>query len=238
MNPSVLLLSCEHAVDTVPPAYQSLFAPFNELLASHRAVDFGALSIAEYLKDYFDCRLIRADVTRLLVDCNRSTRHSECFSEVTRGLDIPSKQAILHQYYTPFREQVIHYIDTQIKAGFQVLHLSIHSFTPVLNNQIRTAEIGLLYDPRRMAEKKLASHWQQQLKQAEASYRVRLNYPYLGVSDGFTRTLRRTFCAENYLGIELEVNQALTQGDQLLNTLKKILANSLFKTRTANLRLN
>lgn len=238
MKPSVLLLSCEHAVDSVPPAYQALFAPFSELLASHRAIDFGALSIAEYLKEYFDCKLIQADVTRLLVDCNRSTRHSECFSEVTRGLDAQSKQAILHQYYLPFREQVTHYINTQIKAGFQVWHLSIHSFTPVLNNQIRTAEIGLLYDPRRLAEKKLASHWQQQLKQADASYRIRLNYPYLGVSDGFTRTLRRTFCAEHYLGVELEVNQALSQDEQSINTLKRILANSLFKTRTADLMLS
>ena len=238
MNPPVLLLSCEHAVATVPQAYQSLFAPFSELLASHRAIDFGALNIAEYLKDYFDCRLIQANVTRLLVDCNRSTRHSECFSEVTQGLDTQSKQAILRQYYLPFREQVIDYINTQIKAGLQVCHLSIHSFTPVLNHQIRTAEIGLLYDPRCMGEKKLARHWQQQLKQLDASYRIRLNYPYLGVSDGFTRTLRRTFCAEHYLGIELEINQTLTQDEQSLDTLKRILANSLFKTRTANLMLS
>jgi hypothetical protein len=37
--------------------------------------------------------------------------------------------------------------------------------------------------------------------------RVRRNYPYLGKTDGLTTYLRRQFPAEQYLGIELEVNQ-------------------------------
>lgn len=238
MKPNVLLLSCEHAVDTVPLAYQSLFIPFKELLASHRGIDFGALAIASYLKDFFQCPLIQAHATRLLVDCNRSMKNERCFSEITRDLDSHSKQVILQQYYLPFREQVIQQISAYIESGVQVWHISIHSFTPILNGQVRTAEIGLLYDPGRQGEKILARSWQQQIKRAQPAYRVRLNYPYLGISDGFTRSLRSLFSANDYLGIELEANQALTLDAQSLNRLKKILAQSLLNIRAANLMLS
>ena len=42
--------------------------------------------------------------------------------------------------------------------------------------------------------------------------RVRLNYPYRGDSDGLTTWLRRRHPAARYLGIELEINQALVGG--------------------------
>ena len=43
----------------------------------------------------------------------------------------------------------------------------------------------------------------------ETSLRVRMNYPYQGRSDGHTTALRRLFGSGEYIGIELEVNQAL-----------------------------
>jgi hypothetical protein len=41
---------------------------------------------------------------------------------------------------------------------------------------------------------------------------VRRNYPYLGVGDGLRTALRGVFSEEEYIGIELEVNQALLVG--------------------------
>jgi hypothetical protein len=38
--------------------------------------------------------------------------------------------------------------------------------------------------------------------------RIRMNYPYLGKADGFTTSLRQEF-QEQYIGIELELNQKL-----------------------------
>ena len=89
-----------------------------------------------------------------------------------------------------------------------MLHLSIHSFTPVLHGQTRNADIGLLYDPGRAGERRLAVAWQKALRKRVPSLRVRRNYPYLGKADGFTTHLRRRF-PRAYLGLELEVNQAL-----------------------------
>ena len=44
---------------------------------------------------------------------------------------------------------------------------------------------------------------------ADPSLRIRRNYPYLGKADGFVTHLRRRFKSEDYIGIELEMNQAL-----------------------------
>nr|WP_238143946.1 hypothetical protein [Legionella pneumophila] len=47
MKHIALLISCEHAVNTVPYDYQMLFECHKELLESHRGIDFGALEIAQ-----------------------------------------------------------------------------------------------------------------------------------------------------------------------------------------------
>ena len=39
--------------------------------------------------------------------------------------------------------------------------------------------------------------------------RVRRNYPYRGAADGLTTALRRLFKPKDYLGLEIEINQAL-----------------------------
>jgi hypothetical protein len=37
--------------------------------------------------------------------------------------------------------------------------------------------------------------------------KVRKNYPYKGISDGLTTSLRKQYTQKNYCGIEIEINQ-------------------------------
>jgi predicted N-formylglutamate amidohydrolase len=87
------------------------------------------------------------------------------------------------------------------------VHIASHSFTPELNGQVRTADVGLLYDPRRPGEVELSNRWLEALKHAAPTLRLRRNYPYIGNSDGLAFRLRRVYPADVYIGIELEVNQ-------------------------------
>ncbi|TAL64933.1 MAG: N-formylglutamate amidohydrolase [Legionella sp.] len=223
-----LILSCEHATNHIPEAYSHLFAPYNALLNSHQGVDFGALSIAQHLHKALDIELVQAQTSRLLIDCNRSLRNPRCFSEITRALPLIEKDEIIQRYYLPFRAQVTQFIEQNITQSRQVWHLSIHSFTPILNDIIRTADIGFLYDPRRTSEKLGATLWQKEMNTLAPEYRVRMNYPYKGISDGFTSYLRKQYTAEQYVGIEIETNQSITQDEQAFNKLKIILTQSLF----------
>ncbi|WED42573.1 N-formylglutamate amidohydrolase [Legionella cardiaca] len=227
MKPWVLVLSCEHAVNTVPPVYRKYFQGHEELLHTHRGIDFGAQAVAKHLSTVFNCDFVQAQATRLLIDCNRRLTNPDCFSEITSPLSITVKQAIIQAYYVPFREKVINLISKYIKEGYQVWHLSIHSFTPIMNNLIRNADIGLLYDPRRLGERQLAKQWQLHLKQQHPDLRIRLNYPYRGITDGFTSFLRMQFNEHDYLGFEVENNQALMGDSQSVKHIADVLASTL-----------
>jgi predicted N-formylglutamate amidohydrolase len=86
-----------------------------------------------------------------------------------------------------------------------VVHYSVHTFTPVLDRIQRNADIGLLYDPGRAGEAALCKLILQDLNEGWPDLRVRLNYPYRGVADGHTKSLRRIL-GTPYAGIEIELN--------------------------------
>ena len=90
----------------------------------------------------------------------------------------------------------------------------------------------MLYDPRLAPEKHWAEEWKRALQDLEPALKVRRNYPYLGVADGFVTHLRKVFDESHYLGIELEVNQKWPLGDHkdwlhLRDVLRRSLALSL-----------
>ena len=59
-------------------------------------------------------------------------------------------------------------------------------------------------------------------------FRVRRNYPYAGKGDGLTSHLRRQFPPRAYVGIELEVNQAIVfAAGRRWKTLRSVLVDSL-----------
>ena len=95
----------------------------------------------------------------------------------------------------------------------------MHTFTPKLNEEIRNTDIGLLYDPTRSEEKEFSKKFKQNIKNHNPDLKIRFNYPYLGKADGFTTYLRKKF-PENYLGIELEVNQKFVSQNQMDHQIK------------------
>jgi predicted N-formylglutamate amidohydrolase len=204
MNEVFLLLSCEHGGNRVPAAYRSLFRGADALLASHRGWDIGALEVARALGRALDAPLCAATVSRLVVDLNRSRHHPRLFSEQTRSLAAHEQEQIVRRYYTPHREKVEALVAAAAQRGC-ALHFAIHSFTPKLAGHVRNADIGLLYDPARSRERTLCLALKREL--SHDGLRVRLNYPYRGVSDGLTRHLRTVFPSERYLGVEIEINQ-------------------------------
>ncbi|GIW80196.1 MAG: hypothetical protein KatS3mg105_2003 [Gemmatales bacterium] len=205
-----LLLTCEHGGNRIPKEYKKLFRGAERTLASHRGWDPGALMLARTFERRLGAPLIFATVSRLLVELNRSPHHRLLFSEFTRSLDPSAKQHILQRFYYPYRQRVQAWIAARIAAGETVLHISVHSFAPHLDGIIRHADVGLLYDPSRARERDFCNRWYAELAQHLPGLRVRRNYPYLGKSDGLTTSLRKSF-ADAYLGIELEVNQALVE---------------------------
>ena len=201
------LVTCEHGGNGIPRPYRRCFQGWERVLASHRGFDPGALALARDLARTCAAPLVAATVSRLLVELNRSPHHPQLFSERTAALPPAVRGRILARYYQPYRTEVEGQVHRWTQAGKQVVHLSAHSFTPVLDGVERATDVGFLYDPKRSLERRFCERWSRLLAQRVAPLRVRRNYPYRGYEDGLTTTLRRRFAEETYLGIEIEVNQ-------------------------------
>lgn len=203
-----LVVTCEHAGNVVPERYAHRFVGHEALLQTHRGWDPGALTLAREMSAAFGADLFFDETTRLLVDLNRSVGTPELHVGPGKTLTRQERRDVLEVHYHPHR--------TRVAAAFagaigdtpdRVVHIASHSFTPELDGHVRTADIGLLYDPRRPGETALATAWIDALRAADPSYRLRRNYPYLGASDGVCQSMRRLHPPERYVGIELEVNQ-------------------------------
>jgi predicted N-formylglutamate amidohydrolase len=221
---TALLLSCEHYSNEVPAALESLFKGNRAVLQTHRAYDIGAAHMFDALESLAS-KSYKADRSRLLIELNRSLHHPKLFSEFMQAASDSEKKQ-LKDFYLKYRSEVEKGIESLISKEFQVIHVGVHSFTPVMDGITRNADIGLLYDPSRSAEKDFCAAWKKSLKEKDSSLRIRYNYPYLGKADGFTTSLRKGFKEKQYAGIELEVNQAFFKGKkgaELIEVLKSSL---------------
>lgn len=223
-----LLITCEHGGNRIPAKYWPLFKKHRALLESHRGYDPGALAVARDFAAAFDAELVYSTTSRLLVELNRSPNHRQLLSDMTRALPAGERERLLERYYFPYREWVQRQVGDSIARGNRVLHVSCHSFTPRLDGETRRADIGLLYDPKRLNEARFCAAWQSAFRSIEPWLNVRRNYPYRGYADGLTTSLRKRHADSTYAGIELEVNQKYPLGDALAwKALRKTLVATL-----------
>ena len=228
-----LMLTCEHASNHLPAAFKKNI-PAN-VQESHRAYDIGALAVfrklVRFAKPEFHCE---GKFSRLFVDLNRTITNKSAFSEYYGTLGFRDKvaaekaKAQASAYWKEYRENVEKFVLQNIgpsassgtlrksslslpkRTDVAIVHLGIHSFTPVLNGKVRNTDIGILYDPARPQERAYANVIKDEIKRLYPAMKVRFNYPYKGTSDGLTTTLRKKF-GPRYVGIEIEINQKFFQ---------------------------
>lgn len=205
-----LILSCEHATAHVPKAYASLFASkeAKEAFNSHRGVDFGTLVLARKwrkqlsLSSGAEVPLYCGTMTRLLIDLNRSPGHRTRLSEFSRAASREQLE-LLKSHQLSYQDQVRREV---AQSKLPVLHISAHSFTPIFHGIVRKTDIGLLYDPSRLPEARLAQEWSTRLRKRTGLV-VHRNAPYRGTADGLPPLLRKEFSAQKYAAFEIEINQ-------------------------------
>jgi predicted N-formylglutamate amidohydrolase len=220
-----IFFSCEHSDNRVPRRFRKRFQGSERLLASHRGYDTGAGALAMAMAAACGVKPACYPWTRLLIDANRSLTSRSLFSAVSKKLPEPDRRFLVESLYLPYRTAVEKRLHRPLKNGACVIHVSVHTFAPDLNGLIRTADIGFLYDPSRLPESRLCKIWKSVLHQRQNRMRIRMNYPYRGVSDGLVSALRGTLSGFNFVGLELEVNQkwVLSERSQW-NRLKQDLA--------------
>ena len=228
----LLLFSCEHGGRDVPARYRQTLAGAEAALDTHRGWDPGALVLARELARTFKAPLEACEVTRLLVDPNRSLGHPRLFSEWSRRLPQAERERVLELYWRPHQQRVERRVRAALESGDEVLHLSMHSFTPVWEGRERAVDLGWLHDPARPRERAFSEAWRTALRARTEDLRLRRNRPYYGNADGLSTRLRAKFTPAQYMGIELEINQRFPLGDagiweQLRTSIAAALAEAL-----------
>ena len=204
------IISCEHATNAIPAEWAHLFRDSDEILKSHRGWDPGALPIAKKLAKMLNVQEVVYPFGRLLIEPNRSLHHPKLFSEFTKKLSRSDKQKLIDEYWTPHRNEIVRRIHI-VSDKKSTLHIGVHTFTPVFDGQVRDVDIGLLYDPGRDREKSFCNALRKSLNTQFPDFKIRMNQPYKGSADGLTTSLRKQFPPDEYMGIELEVNQKFSE---------------------------
>lgn len=178
-----LLLICDHASNFVPAEYDGLGLE-EAVLGEHVALDIGAGPLTRQLAQALDAPAVLATTSRLVIDCNRNPGDPDSIPEKSHGVAIPgntglsSAEAQLREarFFRPYHDRVAELLDQMEPAATPAAVVSIHSFTPYLDEE-RPWHIGVLWDrDQRLADPLLAalSH--------QAELVVGANQPYSGYS--------------------------------------------------------
>jgi predicted N-formylglutamate amidohydrolase len=152
-----ILIVCDHASNAVPEGLD-LGVPA-VAMTQHVAWDIGAAAVTRLLARRLGCRAWLAQVSRLVVDCNRAADHS--IPERSDGIVVPANvglsqadRAARLALHTAFHDGLANLL----AAARPALLVSMHSFTPTLmsapaprpwpiailwNTDMRAAELGL-----------------------------------------------------------------------------------------------
>jgi len=205
-----VLITAEHASNAVPGEWARCFSGQSDVLQTHHAWDPGSNELADQLASQLSAPLLKGQVTRLLVDLNRSVGHPRLFSEFSRSLDQSERDHLVQYLHAPHWQAFREKID---QLG-RWLHIACHSFTPVLDGKIRTTDIGLLYYPSRTPERDWCNALAEQLRKQFPALTVHANQPYRGTSNGLGQQHRRHFPPDKLMTMELEINTRLVNSPE------------------------
>lgn len=184
------LLVCEHASNTVPDSLHQLGLSAS-FFAQHIAYDIGAYEMTLALSEQLDATAIICNYSRLVIDCNRVLKASDCIPPKSDSVIIPGNQELsyaqrlqrINGIYRPFHRCVADKLAAKLAANPKTKFANIHSFTPVLTEEgmTRPWEIGFIYrlgEPTQDIIRHIRKH---------TAYLVGDNEPYNGfVHRGYT----------------------------------------------------
>jgi predicted N-formylglutamate amidohydrolase len=152
-----ILLVCDHASRRFPASLGSMGLD-PAARRCHLALDIGAGALTEKLAESLGATAVLCQYSRLVVDCNRQLMDPGAFLEFGDGIIVPGNRNLRQadkdkrasEIYWPYHSAIDEQIERIRSLGPDPAIISIHSFTPVLNGESRTWEMGVLWDQDRV----------------------------------------------------------------------------------------
>lgn len=151
---SALLLTVDHASRHIPEKYNNLGLTDHSVLARHIAWDIGIEDVTRRLSDKIGATAIYARFSRLLLDANRYPDDPASTPVMSDGVEIPANRTVskedreerVETYFRPYHGAITDLIEKKRAVHEVPLLISMHSFTPVMNDFERPWHIGVLWD--------------------------------------------------------------------------------------------
>jgi predicted N-formylglutamate amidohydrolase len=174
------VIVCDHASNRIPKECEP-FGLSDDVLSTHIAWDPGALPVARQLSATLDAPLLWPDVSRLVIDCNRSPDASTLIVVESEGRPVPANRGLsqdermrrLAHVHTPYHAAIDACLKRRDEARRPTALVAIHSFTPVYFGKPRPWQIGIVFGHNR----RLADILIGQL-QSDPALAVGINEPY------------------------------------------------------------
>ena len=202
----------------------------------HLALDIGAGALTESLAKSLGVTAVLCQYSRLVVDCNRQLMDPGAFLEYGDGVVIPGnrnlhredKEKRANEIYWPYHNAIEAQLGRLKDAGVDPILIAVHSFTPVLNGESRTWEMGVLWDTDPVTAQIFVADLR------EAGYLVGDNEPYSGKApQDFTIDNHAERAGIAHVG--LEIRQDLIHHDDGVDRIAAVL-DTLFRTLPARVR--
>lgn len=207
---SPFLLLGDHAGNAVPVSLGDLGLDAAER-SRHIAWDIGVAGLGQALAARLDAVFVRQTWSRLVIDCNRDPAQPEAVPAVSDGTTIPGnlglsgadRAARVAEVHEPYQAAIAAEIARREGAGRETVLVSLHSFTPRMDDFDRPWDAGVLHDGWNdaFARRLLA------VMQAEPGLTVGDNEPYR--MNAVDHTVPRHAFAAGLSYAELEIRQDL-----------------------------
>ena len=156
LNPeggSPFLLLGDHAGNAIPAALGDLGLDAAER-TRHIAWDIGVAGLGQALATRLDATFVRQTWSRLVIDCNRDPARPDAIPAVSDGTVIPGnanlsdadRAARVAEVHEPYQAAIAARIAERTAAGRETVVVSLHSFTPRMNDFDRPWQAGVLHD--------------------------------------------------------------------------------------------
>ena len=201
-----ILITCEHASQRMPPGW-SWPEEDRWLIDTHWAYDLGARELAVSLAGALGAAAVLSRHSRLLIDPNRDETSPTLFLTEAEGRPVhlntthlcdAERRRRIERLLRPYHAE----LDACVRASAAPTLVAMHSFTPIYQGQVRTIEVGVLFDRDEDLARRVASALDAR------GLTVALNEPYSGLA-GLIYSIDRHARAHSRQAVELEVRQDL-----------------------------
>ena len=216
------LFTAEHASNRIPSAYSAGDTSF---LHTHWAWDIGVDPLMRHLCESLDCCGVQSQFSRLWIDANRAPNQEGLIKESIDGVPLSFNQHVsqeerqrrLTDFHAPYHEAITRMILAHTQPP---LFVSLHSFTPVWDGELRSMDIGVLFD----RDEEVAYALAEILR--EDGFFVALNEPYSG-KNGLIYAAHRHGTAQRIPYVELEFNQSMLSSPERVVSVASRLVDAL-----------